>query len=106
MMLQGNVENGEEHVPSLLYKYVFSSQILYSLEEICRKAMDTLNDLADDFIIDGKDTQPNVINQNIAYSTGEGMLWVIYLLSYNALFSFVPCHGPFVGKILILLVEL
>ena len=33
--------------------------------------MDTLDELAEDFIIDGKDTQPNTVNQNIAYSTGE-----------------------------------
>ena len=33
--------------------------------------MDTLDELAEDLIVDGKDTQPNTINQNIAYSTGE-----------------------------------
>ena len=40
-----------------------------------RKAVETLDELAEDFIVEGKDTQPNVVNQNIAYSTGEECRW-------------------------------
>ena len=58
--------------------------------------MDTLDELAEDFIANGKDTQPNVVNQNIAYSTGEehwDQLTIVYTKK-NILFSFVPCYDP------------
>ena len=46
-------------------------QVLHYLGENLRKAMDTLDELAEYLIINKTDTQPNVTNQNIAYSTGE-----------------------------------
>ena len=52
--------------------------------------MDTLDELAEDFIVDGKETQPNVVNQNIADSTGEehwGHLTTVDT-KLNVLFSF------------------
>ena len=85
----------------------FYSQILYSLEENFRKAMDTLDELAEDFIVEGKDIQPNVVNQNIAYSTGEEHWghWTTVYTKLNGLFSlyYVKLHlinrknGTFAG---------
>lgn len=45
--------------------------MLYCSGENLRKAMKTLDELAKDFVVNGKDTQPNTISQDIAYSTGK-----------------------------------